>query len=158
VLLAAEGSTGYDIVLALHILAVVMGFGGIALSGIHAKVALENLGPAGGAVAASARKAATVAEIFIFLVPILGIGLVMMSEDFYGFDEPWVSASFVLYLVGLGLGFGVLRPAAKRFEGAVAASNADEAKKLYSLQAMVGGIANLIWVVVIFLMVLKPGH
>lgn len=157
-MLAAISSTGYEIVKTLHVLTAIIGFGTLALQGVAARAALDNKGPAGGLVARTSTKISSIAEVAILLVPVFGIALVFMSGDVYRFEQPWLSASFVLYLIGLGLGLGVIRPAAKRFDAAVGdPAQAEEAERLGKTLAIVSGIANLLWVVVLFLMVLKPG-
>jgi hypothetical protein len=158
VLLATVTSTAYKLVFVLHILSVVIGFGTVALAGIHARVALDNVGPVGGAIARASTKAITVAEWFIFSVPVWGILLIVLSDKVFTFSQAWVSASFLLYLIGLGLALGFLRPGTKKFDVAVGdPARAEEAEKLGKSLAIVGGITNLLWVVVIFLMVFKPG-
>ena len=157
-LLADVNSTAYEIVLSLHIIAVVIGFGGVALAGITARVALQHQGAAGGAVAEAGAKLVALAEYAIYLVPILGIGLVSMSGHAFGFGDPWISASFTLYVIALAIALAVIRPAMKRFAVAVAdEGQAVEAEKLHKTLSIAGGVVNLIWVVVVFLMVLKPG-
>jgi uncharacterized membrane protein len=158
VLLATVNSTLYKIVFVLHILSVVIGFGGVALAGIYGRVALENIGPVGGAIARTNTKAVTVAEWAIFSVPVWGIFLIILSDEAFTFGQPWVSASFTLYIIGLALALAVLRPGTKKFDQAVAdPARGAEAERLGKTLAIVGGVTNVLWIVVIFLMVFKPG-
>lgn len=163
-LLATYDSTGYNIVLAIHVLSVVIGFGGVALVGILTRAAVDQAGPVGGGIATATAKLIKVAEYAIFTVPLWGIALVVMSktgngEALYGFGTPWVSASFTLYLLALAISLGFLRPATARFTTLTAdAGTRTEAAALGRQIAAASGVANLLWIVVLFLMVLKPGQ
>jgi len=157
-LLADVGSVPYKIVYVLHIVAVVVGFGGVVLSGIATRTALERKGPEGGAIAAANSRTAAVAAYSLYSVPVWGIFLIILSDDQFTFAQPWVSASFTLFIVGVALMLGVLRPAMKRFDVAVAdPAKAEEAEKLGTMLAVAGGVVSLIWVVIVVLMVFKPG-
>jgi uncharacterized membrane protein len=158
VLLATVDSSLYKIVFAVHILAAIIGFGGVALNGIYARVALDNQGPTGGAIAGAIMKASDIASYAIYSVPVWGIFLVILSDKVYAFSQPWVSASFTLYIVVVALVLAVIRPAGRKFGEAVAdPQRAAEAESLSKTLAIVGGVANLSWVVILFLMVFKPG-
>src|SRR5687768_6681603 len=76
-----RGSTGYDVVLVLHILTVIVGFGTVALNGVRGADAKARPGPGGLAIGESSFRVSNIAEKFIYAVPVLGIGLVFMSDD-----------------------------------------------------------------------------
>src|ERR671920_681000 len=106
----------YKFLLVLHLIAVVVGFGGVFLNGVYAARAKRAGGREGVAILeANTFVSDRVAELFIYAVPILGILLIVTSDEVWKFDQKWVSFSFLLYLVGLGLVHALLRPAVKRF-------------------------------------------
>ena len=171
-----RGSTGYDVVLVLHLLTVIVGFGTVMLNGLRGAEAKKRPGPGGLAIGESGHRVNTVAEYFIYAVPVFGIGLVLMSDGNWTFGQTWVWLSLLLYLIGIGVSHAVLIPAEKRMNalaaelvaagpppaGAssaggpppqVAEMEAIEKKKL----APAGTFLNVLVVVVVFLMVFKPG-
>ena len=164
----------YDFVLVLHILAVVIGFGAVFLNGIYGSEARSNQGPVGLGISRAVFKVAGVAQWFIYAVFVLGIILIIISDDVIGFDELWVTLSMTLYIVGMGLSHGLLRPAVKKMlviqeelvsrggppPGAGAAGPPPEVAELEGLGKRVGMtsmVLNLLVVVITFLMVFKPG-
>ncbi len=152
----------YELVLVLHILAVIIGFGGMFIAGFYGNEARNRPGAEGLAVAETTLKVTgQIPTIAVCAVPILGILLILLSDDTFKFSEPWVSLSFVLYIVLMGLATGVQVPAIRKIvalragaQGGMTAEMAALGKKA----ATVGAIVNLLWVVLLFLMVFKPGQ
>lgn len=151
----------YQFVLVLHILAVIIGFGGMFISGFYGNEAAKRPGREGLAVGETTTKVTALAPTMaIYTVPILGILLILLSHD-TKFSEAWVSISFVLYIALVLVLVLVLAPTSKKIVALRAAAQGEmtpdivaEGKKL----ATFSGITNLLWVVVLFLMVFKPGH
>src|SRR4029077_5529090 len=72
-LLATIVSTPYKIVLVLHILAAIIGFGSVLLNGVYASEARKRPGPEGGAIAdANYRVSFGIAMYVIYAIPVLG--------------------------------------------------------------------------------------
>jgi uncharacterized membrane protein len=107
-------STAYKIVLLLHILCAIVGFGTVFLNGIYGAQAKKRPGPGGLAIQEANLFVSKVAEYFIYAVFILGIGLVSMSDDAWKFSQTWVWLAMLLYIVGIGVSHGVLFPNAKK--------------------------------------------
>ena len=150
----------YNVLLLLHLVTVVVGFGGVALNGVYGVLAKRSPGPEGAAIGeANTHVTRKWAESFIYAVPVFGILLVLASDDVWGFDQLWISLSFVLYIVGLGLSHGVMRPAAKRMNALAREQRPDPAAMaaLEKRLGAVGGVLNLLVVVLIALMIWKPG-
>ena len=158
-----QDSGAYKVVLVLHLMAVVIGFGGLVVTGYFGAVAARRKGREGAAIGEAVEKGYSFSEWFIYAVPVLGIVLVLMSDDAFAFSQAWVSASFVLYIVGIGLYHGLHRPTVRRINAILAETaggsqeSAAELDKLGAKAGMVGGLLNLITVVVVVLMVFKPG-
>ena len=101
----------------------------------------------------------TVPGIVVMLVT--GIGMVGLT-DWARFQEPWLGSSFVLLIITGIIWLAVLLPQQRRMvrfsrEGADAGTLGPEYGKASRTWAMFGGIATLLPVLILFLMVLKPG-
>jgi uncharacterized membrane protein len=151
----------YKFVEVLHILAVVVGFGGIFLGGVIGAKAKSRGGPGGQAAADVAFDVTEHwSQWFIYAVPVLGILLVVMSDDAWKFSDPWISISFLLYIVFVGLLHGLHLPNVRRMNELIAGGSGNDVAELdarANKAGLVGGALNLIWVVVLFLMVFRPG-
>ena len=152
-------SVGYKVVLLLHILTAIFGFGAVVLNGLYANEAKKRPGPEGLAVFDANFKVTMIGEKLIYVVPLFGLGLVAMSDDFWKFGQTWIISAIVLFIVAIGLSHGALIPAAKKHRELMTATPPDPAlleangKKL----AMFGGLLNVMLVAMLFLMIWKPG-
>jgi uncharacterized membrane protein len=162
-------SGAYKFVLVLHLVTVIVGFGSIFLAGVFDAKARAR-GGAGGQAVAEVTFDVTEhwSQWFVYAVPIFGIALVLMSDDYLKFSQAWVSISFLLYIVFLGLVHGLHVPNLRRMNeigaelvaggsGAAAPAQATELDARAQKAAAVGAALNLIMVVIVFLMVFKPG-
>jgi uncharacterized membrane protein len=152
----------YNAVLVLHILAAIIGFGGMFIAGFYGNEARTMPGREGLAVAQTTLRVTGRIQTFaVCAVPILGILLVLMSEDTIKFSEMWVSLSFLLYIVLMGLATGIQVPTIRKM---VAMRAGADGAASFEVQAMgkkvatVSAIVNVLWVVVLILMVYKPGQ
>jgi|tagenome__1003787_1003787.scaffolds.fasta_scaffold19888936_2 uncharacterized membrane protein len=107
-------STAYKIVLLLHILCAIVGFGTVFLNGLYGAQAKRRPGPGGLAIQEANLFVSKIAEYFIYAVFILGIGLVSMSDEAWKFSQTWIWLAMLLYIVGIGVSHGVLFPNAKK--------------------------------------------
>jgi len=82
----------YQLLLVLHLVTVIAGFGSIALDGAY-----RGLAPRGGGDGPS------LSEWLIYAVPVTGILVVLVSEDRWQFSQAWISLSFLLYIVAVGV-------------------------------------------------------
>lgn len=162
------GVTGglYRTVLLLHILTVVVGFGGFIVNAAYARVARERGGAEGLAIAeASTAVTKQVSLGAFYAVPVLGILLVVFSDSAFGFGDPWVSLSFLLYIAAVALMVAVILPtqrkanalAASLVSAQPAAARRGEMEVLGRKLAAASGAFNLIFVLVLVLMIFKPG-
>jgi uncharacterized membrane protein len=151
----------YQFVLVLHILAAIIGFGGMFVAGFYGMESGKRTGREGLAIAETTMKVTSLAPTMaVYTVPILGILLILLSDDLWQFSDTWISLSFLLYIVTIVIAVGFHVPNLKKMialregqEGVQATEVAERAKKA----AMLGGILNVLWVAVLFLMVFKPG-
>lgn len=158
--MGVEGNL-YQLVKVLHILAAIIGFGGMFIADFYGAEARNRPGREGLAVAESTLKVTGLAPTMaVYTVPILGILLIFLSDDTWKFSQAWISLSFLLYFVLIALAVAVLVPAIRKM---VALRSGAEGAQPLELQALgkrvgaVSGIVNLLWVAILFLMVFKPG-
>jgi len=114
---------GFDIVLILHIVAVVVGFGTVVASGVQAARLLA-LPPGEAPPAALVRYYApgvNWAARVLYAVPLLGLLLLGLSRGAYGFDDGWVAAGLALWAAAIALAEGLLWPAERRLGVVLAA-------------------------------------
>jgi uncharacterized membrane protein len=148
--LAAIDSTGYQIVLILHIVLVVVGFGGLFIAPMLRRTDGSQESIAGIVLAYVQR----IALPSVAVAGILGFGLISMSKDgdidVFKFSQTWVSISILLWIAELLLlWFGVAATEKKVMAGDAAA----EARL-----PMFTGISHLLLIVLVYLMVFKPGY
>ena len=78
-----------------------------------------------------------------------GIAMVLTSDPVFGFDDTWVSLAFLLWLAIIGLVLGVITPNERK----LAAGDREAEQKV----AMGGQITTLLTLVMLYLMIWKPG-
>jgi uncharacterized membrane protein len=169
-MLATYGSDAYNIVKVLHILCAIVGFGVVTLNGLYGAQAKKRGGSEAAAIGQAVYRVSTVGEYFIYAVFVLGIGLVAMGNNLFDFGQTWVWLSMVLYITGLGLSHGVLRPRIRRMNalmvelagssGSAAGGPPPLAVELEALAKQVATTEmaiNLLLVVILVFMVFKPG-
>ncbi|HEX7444306.1 MAG TPA: hypothetical protein VF320_10480 [Acidimicrobiales bacterium] len=148
-ILATFDSTPYRILLILHILFVVVAFGGLFAAPMLARAQGASTAVASGMVGYLQR----IAVPAIILAGLMGFGLIGMSKvgdkAKFEFSQSWVGIAMLLWLLEIGLLLGLLIPTERK----VAAGDAEAAKRL----PMFTGLSHLILLVAVGLMVFKPG-
>jgi hypothetical protein len=148
-------TTLYDIVVFLHILTVVIGIGGVMLNGAYAAKA-KAAGPQGGGIIMQANyDVSMLAEKFIYAIPVFGILAVILSDGVFEMSQVWLWLSTVLYVIAIGISHAVMIPSSKKL--LAGPSGPGEAAALGKKLAGGGMALDLIAVVIIALMVWKPG-
>jgi hypothetical protein len=157
----------YRVVLLLHILCAIVGLGGVILNGVYATSSRKVIGNGALALVRANTTATKIAEFFIYAVPILGFGLIGMSDDAWGFDQTWIWLSTVMFAIALAISIGLLMPSARQYENVVArietagtAPTPEIEAMLDSIlkkQAALGSTLHVITVVILYLMIWKPG-
>lgn len=150
----------YDFVLFLHLVAVVIGFGGVLLNGLYGAEAKKRPGPGGLAIAEANFFVSTkVAEIAIYLVPLFGFALVGLSDSAWSLSDTWIAGSIVLYVVGLLIARLVLVPTQRSMIDMMKAGPPDMAamEAASKKMAAAGGANHLVFALIMILMIWKPG-
>ena len=152
----------YNVVLVLHILASIIGFGGMFIAGFYGNEARSLPGREGLAVAQTTLKVTgQIPTVAVLAVPILGILLILMSEDTIKFSAMWVSLSFLLYFVLMGLATGLQVPTIRKMVAMRAGADGAQSMEMQAMGkkvAAVSAVVNVLWVLILILMVFKPGQ
>lgn len=144
----------YALVLVLHLLAVVFIVGPTAVASVtsarHARA---------GEVAAlrTAMRTTRLYGIATVLAVALGTGLIGLGDvgGQWEFSQAWISASYALWFVAVALTLAVVVPAQESAVQALGAGqDAGSAARRISIA---GGLVSLAYVVIVVLMVVKPG-
>jgi uncharacterized membrane protein len=156
----------YDLLLTLHVLAVVVGLGP-TFAYPFLQVAAERSAPR--SIPYFARVMQRIDRIFVIpaLLLIPATGILVVVEGGLSFGLPWVSAGFLVIAILLVLELAILLPCERRMadlaERDIAASGGAEPalsaeyRAVSRRFAMVGGFASLLVVIAVVVMVLKPG-
>jgi hypothetical protein len=166
----------YKFFLFLHIAAAIVGFGGVVLNGLYGFHAKNRRGEGGLAVVETNFAVSEVCAKFIYAVPVFGLLLVFLSDGAWAIHETWVWLSILVYAGALGLSHGVMKPTVKRMivlmkemvATPVGARSADSAPsgpppqaaemaQLGQTAGITGAVLNVSLVVVLLLMIWKPG-
>ena len=165
--------TAFKILVLLHLLCVIGGFGALAFNGLYMSLAQRR--PAGGtsAVLEVNRMVSGLAEALVYAAIVFGIAAVGASHKAIGFGDAWVSAALAVVVVAIGVLHGWIRPRQRRYAAIVQTLEQpfgpDEAPDsrdadlavLQHTERQVGlgwAVFNILVVGVVYLMVFKPGH
>src|SRR3954462_10301390 len=170
--LAVVGSGVYKTFLYLHILTAIVGFGAVMLNAVYAAESRKRPGPEGRAIFEANRFVTGIAQYVIYAVFVFGLITAIIGKPAVKFSQAWLTNSMVLYIIGIGISHGVMIPGGKRMsvllaelsEGPPPGAGATgpppqvaEVEAVGKRLALGGTILSLIVVVVLFLMVVKPG-
>ena len=159
-------STLYRVLLVVHILFAIVGIGGVMLNGVYAAVAQKRPGPEGRAIAEANLRVSTIAEYFIFGIPIAGVSLVWASAKAWEFSDTWIWLSLSITACALLVVRIVMVPSHRRIiallveaEQSTAPgqpSQLTEIGRLGKRLGAAGGTLHLATVVILVLMIWKP--
>jgi uncharacterized membrane protein len=168
-MVAAFGSDVYKIVLVLHILCAIVGFGAVFLNGIYGQQAKARRGREGLAISQANLLVSEVGSYFIYAVFVFGILLVLIGDNVFDFGQTWIWLSMLLYIAALVVSLGMLRPTVRRMqvlmEEMIATGpsqagpppQAAEMEVLGKRLGIIGPALDLTMIVILVLMVFKPG-
>ena len=159
-------STATEVLVTLHVLCVIFGFGYLAYSGLQLLLARRrSLGTVAGVLEVG-NQAAGFAELLIYAAFLFGLAALGSNSKHWSFSDAWVLVGFILYLVDIGLLHGFIRPRQRRYmrmARELAARPAGERPAELDLmetltkQIAAGwGVFNVVVVVVVAFMVTGP--
>jgi len=164
--------TVYGLVLLLHILSAIIGFGGVMLNGLYAQQAQQRPGREGVAINQATFAVSKVAEIFIYLVFVFGVILVLLADEPVSFGDLWVWLSMLLFIVAIGISHGMLYPAVRQINalaeelsttegpppgGGGKPPQVTEMEALGKRIGMADVLLKVLLVAILYLMIWKPG-
>lgn len=155
--------TVYHLLVTLHVLCVIGGFGALAYNPLY--LSLSRRRPAGGAAAVVEVNGLVsgLAELLVYAALLFGVGAVGESHSTVSFSDPWVAGAFGVYFAAIGVLHGWIKPQGRRFGQTArqleAGSGGDGAllQRLEKRVALGWGTFNLLVVAAVCLMVFKPG-
>ncbi|MGH1492410.1 MAG: DUF2269 family protein [Acidimicrobiales bacterium] len=165
------GSVLYRIVLLLHTVAAIVGFGGLMAAAIlNARAFRAPVGQA-RTLLLSTQAVSKISYNGLYALLLLGIVLVSISDKAFSFGAPWVSAAFVTWFTVIGISHGLVRPTiakmVARSESLAAGApgtalpileSDDEASALAKKLAMGEAAVQILLLVSLALMIWKPGN
>jgi uncharacterized membrane protein len=171
---AFRGDFLYDFLLWAHILCAIVGFGGVLLNALYGAEAKKRPGPGGLAISEANKRVSDIAEYFIYAVFVFGFGLIGVSDSVWELSQTWIWLSIVLFIVALGISHGVMMPTAKKMialqQEMVAAGpppadappgpppQVAEMEVLGKKLGTFGPVLHVLFLVILYLMVFKPGY
>jgi hypothetical protein len=163
----AKPSVWYHLLLALHLVCVVGGFGYLAFSGVFF-AGMRRLGDAALAGALQVNRALSqLAELLIVAAFVFGVAAVGASHT-VKFSQGWVGGVIAAWIVDMGVLHGYIRRLQRRYAAVAAtvpavepgAAPPPQVAELDGLERSISagwGIFNLVVVVAIVLTVFQPG-
>lgn len=148
-LLAAYRGTGYNVVLFIHIVTVIIAMAGAVAHPLLFEFEKRRADSDMAALAQRIVPASRIYAIALILTGIAGFGMVSMSDKVIEFGDTWVWLSIVLWVALNGLLHAVMIPAEK----AVAEGDTNALDKVDK----VGPLLTVLVLVLIYLMIFKPG-
>lgn len=167
--LADTNSGAYKLLLLAHLVVTIVGIGGVVLNGLYARESMRRPGPAGRGASEANFAVSEIAEKFIYLIPVFGILLVLVSDDAWGFGQTWIWVSMLLYVVAIGVSHGVAIPTHRQINALLlemesaggsaggAPPQVAQVEVLGKRAAVAGTTLHVITVALIALMIWKPG-
>ncbi len=151
-IVASPHSTGFRIVEILHFLAVIVAFAPAVAHPVMAAQARKGMDPQArnsllGFMAANTQRLYGNALV---LAGLLGFALVGMSDDVYEMSEGWIVTSIIIWVAMTGLVHALLAPAERRVASGDSASE--------KLMRSASGLLTVLGIVMVYLMVFKPGR
>jgi uncharacterized membrane protein len=153
--------TFYDVVLTIHILAVVVAFGVVfaypVIDAYFRRAAPASLAALHEVHIQLARRVITPAMTIVLLAGLY------LATDRWSLGDPWISATFAILIVLFGLMGAVLTPADKRLaqlaerDASTGGGPSADYERERRRADLFGSLALLLVVVAIFLMAAKPG-
>ena len=149
-ILAAIGDTGYNVLLILHILTMMVAF---APAFVNPILASQMKGKDDGAWRAvlgyAAGNSMKIYGSALIVGGLIGFGIAGMSDEVYKMSQGWLATAAVLWVAMNGVLHAMIIPAEK----AIAGGDESAQRKLD-----IGGAAmTLMMVITLYLMVFKPG-
>jgi uncharacterized membrane protein len=162
--------TGFKVLVFLHILCVIGGFGALGYNALYMNLAQRRTGGGTGAVIEVNRLVSGLAEMLVYAALLFGIGAVSASHRRIGFGDAWIAAALGVYLADIAVLHAWIRPHQRSYADVVgrleapadpAVSRESDVAALTKLEKQVSvgwAVFNLLVVGAVYLMVFQPGR
>lgn len=148
----------YDVLVGLHVVCAVIGFGAVAISGAYGAIG-RNVGKPGGRPEAGEEvrryfASGSALEYLVLIAPVFGLAAMSVRPGGHEFGQTWAVAGTVIWVVAGGLLTAVIRPAVRRIRRAgddMEAAAPDARRVMWA-----AACSDLLFVVALFLMVTQP--
>jgi uncharacterized membrane protein len=160
-------STAFKLLVLLHVLCVIGGFGAVAYNALYLSLAQRRDGGRGAAAVLEINHMVSgLAELLIYAAFVFGIGAVTTSQHQFKFSQAWISAAMAVYLVDIGVLHGWIRPQQRRYLAAAKEAEASsggrplQVEQLAAIEKRVAAgwaVFNILVIGAVYLMVFKPG-
>ena len=159
----------FKFLLVLHILSAIVGLGAVMLNALYGAEAKSRPGPTGRAVAEANFRVSTVSEYARYAILGFGILLVLASDEAIKFSNTWVWLAMLLFIIAIGISHAVMIPSSKKMQALMlqmeqgpppaggAPPQVAEMQDLGKRLAAGGATLNILVVVILALMIWKPG-
>ena len=152
VLAATPGHQGiYDVLVGLHVVCAVVGFGSVAISGVYGATARRSEDQGLSEETARYFRSRGWSELLILAVPVFGAAAVGFRPAGADFGDFWVIGGLVVWAVASILLVWVVRPAEKRIRGGGANLRASGSRLMWAAAA-----SDLLFLVALALMITQP--
>lgn len=161
----------YTVVLLAHVVSGLLGFGVVMATGIQANGLRRVVpGPVPDRLVRFFRPGTNWAAFLLFLVPVFGVALLVLSRGRFRADAPWVLAGIACWTASALAAVRGVWPAERRLQALVAAASASasgttelaapavaaEVERLARRAARASAICDVCYVVAFALMFAKP--
>ena len=110
----------FDVLVGLHVVSAVVGFGAVAITGVYGAGAARPSGRARPRRPPGISVRAGWAEWLVLAVPFLGAAALGLRPQGADFGQAWVVAATVIWVAAAALLVGVVRPAERQIRAAIA--------------------------------------
>ncbi|MDQ2753947.1 MAG: hypothetical protein M3R71_00165 [Actinomycetota bacterium] len=152
-------STGYKVLVLGHLVCVIGALGALGYNGLYLTLARRRSAETAVGVLEVNSQVSGLGELLFYAAFIFGLAAVGASNSVWKFSQAWVSIAFVVFLVEVGIIHGWIRRHQRAFVR-TAAGGPPEVAALDSLERRIAlgwGAFNVLALVLIYLMVFKPG-
>jgi uncharacterized membrane protein len=157
----------YRLLLLLHILTAAVGFGAVAFNGLYRTRARQHGGDTELLLLEENGSVTRLAEYLIYAVFVFGLLVAVSSKNYWEFSQSWLSLAMLLYIVEIGLLHGIVHRAERQYKdllvqvnAAAPAGRTGEVVQLEQLEQRIRfgwGVFDVLFLVILYLMVFKPG-
>jgi uncharacterized membrane protein len=154
-------SDSFRVLVLLHVLCVIGGFGALAYNALYASLAARRSGPGAGAVLEVNTLVSGLAELLLYAAFLFGVGAVGASHKTIKFGDAWVAAAMGVFLADIAILHAFIRPQRKAYEVVVRAAESGSVDRaaLRRLERRVGlgwAVFNVLVIGAVYLMVFQP--